>query len=81
LGHLKIGEIDGEVQEEYADNRADEVAAAWATKGKDKDPDECYSAPRRELEDMAAAINYYGKHKRGGVQAVFRPVLPNISPG
>jgi integrase len=80
LGHLKIGEIDGEVQEEYADNRADEVAAAWATKGKDKDPDECYSAPRRELEDMAAAINYYGKHKRGGVQAVFRPVLPDANP-
>jgi hypothetical protein len=82
LGHLKIGEIDGEVQEEYADNRADEVAAAWATKGKGtgKDPGECYSAPRRELEDMAAAINYYGKHKRGGVQAVFRPVLPDANP-
>lgn len=80
FGHLTIGEIDGQVQEEYADTRADEVAAMWAAKGKDKDPDECYSAPRRELEDMAAAINYYGRHKRGGVQAVFRPVLPDANP-
>ena len=80
LGHLKIGEIDGVVQEEYADNRADEVAAAWAAKGKQKDADECYSAPRRELETMAAAINFYAKHSRGGVQAIFRPVLPDPNP-
>jgi integrase len=80
LGGLFIGQIDGAVQEEYADSRADEVAAAWATKGKHKDPDECYAAPRRELEDMAAAINYFGRHKRGGVQAVFRPVLPEANP-
>jgi integrase len=80
LGDLFIGQIDGGVQEEYADNRADEVVEAWAAKGKDKDPDECYAAPRRELEDMAAAINYFGRHKRGGVQAVFRPVLPDANP-
>jgi integrase len=29
---------------------------------------------------MAAAINYFGRHKRGGVQAVFRPVLPDANP-
>jgi integrase len=80
LGDLFIGQIDGAVQEEYADNRADEVVEAWAAKGKDKDPDECYAAPRRELEDMAAAINYFARHKRGGVQAVFRPVLPDANP-
>jgi integrase len=80
LGDLFIGQIDGTVQEEYADSRADEVSELWTSKGKDKDPDDCYAAPRRELEDMAAAINYFGRHKRGGVQAVFRPVLPHANP-
>jgi integrase len=80
LGHRDIGELDGLVQEEYAETRADEVAEAWAAKGKDKDPSECYAAPLRELQDMAAAINYYGKHKRGGVGMKFSPVLPDPNP-
>ncbi len=80
MGDLLIGEIDGEVQETYAEVRAEEVAQAWAVKGKDKDPSDCYSAPRRELEDMAAAINYYGRKKSGGVHMSFKPVLPNANP-
>ena len=80
LGDMLIGDIDGEVQENYADERADEVAAWWATKGKDKDPSDCYSAPRKELEDMAAAINFYGRKKSGGVHMLFRPVLPDANP-
>ena len=35
------------------------------------------SAARRELEDLAAAINHHTKEMLGGVQALFRPVLPD----
>jgi integrase len=77
LGDLLIGELDGEVQETYADERAEEVAQRWAEKGKVKDSSDCYSAPRRELEDMASAINYYGRNKTGGVHMSFKPVLPD----
>jgi hypothetical protein len=79
LGDLLIGEIDGEVQETYADERADEVVAWWAARGKEKDPSDCYAAPRKELEDMAAAINFYGRKKSGGVHMLFRPVLPDAN--
>lgn len=38
------------------------------------------SAARRELELLAAAINYHVKDMLGGVQALFRPVLPDALP-
>jgi integrase len=38
------------------------------------------SAARRELETLAAAINYHIKDMVGGVQTLFRPVLPDASP-
>jgi integrase len=38
------------------------------------------SAARRELELLAAAINYHVKDMVGGVQTLFRPVLPDALP-
>ncbi|MGA2998117.1 hypothetical protein [Bradyrhizobium sp.] len=35
------------------------------------------SAARRDLEDLAAAINFYNQDKVGGVNMLFRPVLPD----
>ena len=35
------------------------------------------SAARRELETLAAAINYHVKDMVGGVQTLFRPTLPD----
>lgn len=35
------------------------------------------SAARRDLEDLAAAINFYNRDKVGGVNVLFRPVLPD----
>jgi integrase len=37
------------------------------------------SAARRELETLAAAINYHVKDMLGGVQTLFRPVLPDAA--
>lgn len=38
------------------------------------------SAARRELETLAAAINYHIRDMVGGVQTLFRPVLPDAMP-
>jgi integrase len=38
------------------------------------------SAARRELETLAAAINHHIRDMVGGVQSLFRPVLPDASP-
>jgi len=38
------------------------------------------SAARRELETLAAAINYHIRDMVGGVQTIFRPVLPDAAP-
>ncbi|MGY8677098.1 site-specific integrase [Bradyrhizobium sp. UFLA05-153] len=38
------------------------------------------SAARRDLETLSAAINAYIKDMVGGVQTLFRPVLPEASP-
>jgi integrase len=35
------------------------------------------SAARRDLEDLGAAINFYNQDKVGGVNVLFRPVLPD----
>ncbi len=38
------------------------------------------SAARRELETLAAAVNYHVRDMVGGVQTIFRAVLPDASP-
>jgi integrase len=38
------------------------------------------SSARRELEVLSAAINYHIRDMVGGVQTMFRPVLPDASP-
>lgn len=38
------------------------------------------TSARRELELLAAAINYYIRDMVGGVQMLFRPVLPDAAP-
>jgi len=38
------------------------------------------SAARRDLETLAAAVNYHIKDMVGGVNTLFRPVLPDASP-
>jgi integrase len=38
------------------------------------------SAARRELETLAAAVNHHIRDMVGGVQTLFRPVLPDASP-
>jgi hypothetical protein len=35
------------------------------------------SAARRDLEDLGAAINFYNQDRVGGVNVMFRPVLPD----
>ncbi len=37
------------------------------------------SAARRELETLAAAINYHVRDMVGGVQTLFRPTLPDAA--
>ncbi len=59
FGANTVGEITGDRQRQYADER------------------QFSSSARRELEDLAAAINFYNKDKMGGVQSLFRPVLPD----
>jgi integrase len=75
FGENIIGEITGPLQEDYVSRRAAEIAD-----DKDKLPHECQSAPRRELEDLSAAINH-ALRRAGGASFVFRPTLPdNVDP-
>lgn len=71
FGEDTVAEVTGARQEEYAAQRS-------ATIADDRDmlPHECQSAPRRELEDLSAAINFAFR-KRGGASVVFRPTLPD----
>jgi hypothetical protein len=61
FGLHTVGEVSGELQEEYAEQRGSQSSA------------------RRELSFLAAAINSYNK-KKGGMNLVFSPVLPEASP-
>src|SRR5581483_3412058 len=70
FGEKIVGEVDGPLQEEYVNKRAADIA-----EDTDKLPHECQSAPRRELEDLSAAINF-ALRKAGGASLVFRPTLP-----
>ncbi|WP_051448384.1 tyrosine-type recombinase/integrase [Bradyrhizobium sp. WSM1417] len=71
FGMKVVGEITGPLQDEYAERRSAEIA-----EDSDKLPFECQSAPRRELEDLSAAINF-ALRKAGGASLVFRPTLPD----
>jgi integrase len=57
-----IGELNGELQRDYAQQRGSQSAA------------------RRDLETLAAAINHHTRDMIGGVQTLFRPVLPDAMP-
>jgi integrase len=61
FGLLTVGEVAGELQEQYAEQRGSQSSA------------------RRELSFLAAAINSYNK-KKGGMNMVFSPVLPEALP-
>ncbi|WP_426525618.1 hypothetical protein [Bradyrhizobium sp. McL0615] len=71
FGEHVVGEVTGPLQERYVTKRASEIAD-----NKDMLPHECHSAPRRELEDLSAAINHAFR-KAGGASVVFRPTLPD----
>jgi integrase len=61
FGLYTVGEVSGELQEEYSEQRCSQSSA------------------RRELSFLAAAINSYNK-KKGGMNMVFSPVLPEALP-
>jgi integrase len=71
FGEKVVGEVNGALQEEFVTKRAAEIA-----EDRDKLPHECMSAPRRELEDLSAAINF-ALREAGGASMVFRPTLPD----
>jgi integrase len=66
FGERVVGELDGEVQEGYAQERMNIVTGAPAP-----------VAAYRDLKMLSAAINRYLKRKVGGVQSKFSAVLPD----
>jgi integrase len=80
FGDRTVGELDGGVQEEYAAQRTAFVMKKVEGKRVIVATDiPAPSAAYRDLKILAAAINRHIKHKVGGVQAKFRPVLPPAS--
>lgn len=71
FGENIVGEVTGPLQEAYVIRRSSEIAD-----DQDKMPHECHSAPRRELEDLSAAINH-ALRRAGGASILFRPTLPD----
>jgi hypothetical protein len=70
FGLKTVGEVDADAQEAYVYERASKIAEE-----KDKEVHECQSAPRRELEDLSAAINF-AMRQAGGASFIFRPSFP-----
>jgi integrase len=66
FGPRTVGDLDGQLQEQYAHQRLNSITGAPAP-----------IAAYRDLKLLAAAINRYLKRKIGGVQSKFSPVLPN----
>jgi integrase len=66
FGPRTVGDLDGQLQEQYAQQRLNSITGAPAP-----------IAAYRDLKLLAAAINRYLKRKIGGVQSKFSPVLPN----
>jgi integrase len=58
FGSYCVGDLDGDLQRKYADQRGSSSAA------------------RRDLGDLAAAINFYNTDKVGGMNIMFHAVLP-----
>jgi integrase len=72
-----VGDLDGGLQEDYASERKAFVMKKVGDKRVVVATDiPAPSAAYRDLKILAAAINRQIKHKIGGVQAKFRPVLP-----
>ncbi len=65
FGERVVGDLGGELQEQYAAERMNAVTGAPAP-----------IAAYRDLKLLAAAINRYLKRKIGGIQSRFSPVLP-----
>lgn len=77
FGDRTVGDLDGELQQEYAAQRnASVMKKVGAQRMVVSTEVPAPSAAYRDLKILAAAINRHIKHKVGGVQAKFRPVLP-----
>lgn len=77
FGGRTVGDLDGELQQEYAAQRNASVMKKIGDKRIVVATDTpAPVAAYRDLKILAAAINRHIKHKVGGVQAKFRPVLP-----
>jgi hypothetical protein len=77
FGDRTVGDLDGDLQQEYAAERHASVMKKVGDKRVVVATDNpAPSAAYRDLKILAAAINRHIKHKVGGVQAKFRPVLP-----
>jgi integrase len=77
FGDRTVGDLDGDLQEEYAEQRTAFVMKKVGDKRVVVATDiPAPSAAYRDLKILAAAINRHIKTKVGGVQAKFRPVLP-----
>jgi integrase len=80
FGDRTVGDLDGDLQEEYAEQRTAFVMKKVGDKRVVVATDiPAPSAAYRDLKILAAAINRHIKTKVGGVQAKFRPVLPAAS--
>jgi integrase len=66
FGERVVGDLNGDLQERYAQERLNWITGAPAP-----------IAAYRDLKMLAAAINRYLKRKIGGVQSRFSPVLPD----
>jgi integrase len=66
FGHRIVGDLNGELQERYAQERVNVVTGLPAP-----------VAAYRDLKFLAAAINRFFKKKVGGVVTAFSPVLPD----
>jgi integrase len=77
FGNRTVGDLDGDLQEEYAAKRKAFVMKKVDGKRVVVMTDTpAPSAAYRDLKILAAAVNRHIKTKVGGVQAKFRPVLP-----
>lgn len=80
FGNRTVGDLDGDLQEQYAAERKAFVMKKVGDKRMVVATDiPAPSAAYRDLKILAAAINRHIKNKVGGVQAKFRPVLPGAS--
>jgi integrase len=78
FGSRTIGDLNGDLQEEYARERKRWVMVLVDRKRTVVQTDEpAPIAAYRDLKILAAAVNRFFKNKVGGVQTRFSPVLPD----